>query len=88
MQGAMVALMGEYAAQVLAEHTLGEPLVVPDLDIRYLVGGREGPMVTEAAWIGPPSPTGAIRVTLRDLGRDGRECAVFFARVAPPPLGA
>lgn len=81
MQGAMVALMGEVAAETLAEHHLGTPHVVADLDIRYLVGGRDGPMTTEAAWIGDPS-TGWVDVRLRDEGRD-RLTTVFTVRVRP-----
>ncbi|MCB0993868.1 MAG: hypothetical protein KDB21_02170 [Acidimicrobiales bacterium] len=81
MQGAMVSLMGEVAAETLADHDLGSPHVVADLDIRYLVGGRDGPMTATASWIGDPS-TGWLDVRLFDEGRD-RLTTVFTVRVRP-----
>lgn len=80
MQGAMVALVGELAAQALAEHTYGGPAVVADLDVRYLAMGRTGPVVSSAAFIGDPAG-GSIHVELRDSGESDRIMTVLLARV-------
>lgn len=82
VQGAIVTLLGEMAAQGLAEHKLGGPCVVTDLDVRYLIGGRTGPLSTTASWIGPPDRR-TIRVDLVDEGHDVLS-ATFLARVEAP----
>jgi acyl-coenzyme A thioesterase PaaI-like protein len=84
MQGAMVALVGELAAEELAGHALGAPQVVTDLDVRYLAMGRVGPVVSRASFIGPPA-SGSIRIELRDEGNAGRLIAAMLARTAPAP---
>jgi len=84
MQGAMVALVGEVAAEELAAHHLGEPQVVTDLDVRYLAMGRVGPVVARAAFIGKPEHR-SIHVELRDTGMDNRVMTVMLARTAPAP---
>jgi acyl-coenzyme A thioesterase PaaI-like protein len=82
MQGAMVALVGERAAQALAEHAYGEPAVVTDLDVRYLAMGRTGPVVSEAGFVGDPA-AGAIQILLRDTGHGDRVMTALKARVVP-----
>ena len=84
MQGAMVALVGELAAEELATHHLGARHVVTDIDVRYLAMGRIGPVYARAAFIGPPSAR-SIRVELRDRGNDDRLMSAILARVAPAP---
>lgn len=84
MQGAMVALVGEVAAEELAAHHLGEPQVVTDLDVRYLAMGRVGPVVAHAAFIGAPEHR-TMHVELRDRGMDDRVMTVMLARTAPAP---
>lgn len=81
MQGAMVALVGELAAEELASHHLGRPHVVTDLDVRYLAMGRVGPVVSRAWFIGPVGSS--IRVELRDEGNDDRLIAALLARTTP-----
>ena len=82
MQGAMVALVGELAAEELAAHHLGGPHVVTDIDIRFLAMGRVGPVYSRAAFVGPPS-LGSIRVELRDRGNADRLMSAILARVTP-----
>lgn len=84
MQGAMVALVGELAAEELATHHLGARHVVTDIDVRYLAMGRMGPVYSRAAFIGPPNAR-SIRVELRDRGNDDRLISAILARVTPAP---
>lgn len=86
MQGAMVSLTAEIAAEALAETHLGVPVRITDIDLRYLAMARVGPMVAHARWIGEPT-FGAIRVELRDQGADNRLTTAVLVRVAPisPP---
>ena len=84
MQGAIVALLAEVAAEALADFHLGAPQIVTDLDIRYLAMGRVGPMTAEATWIGEPAG-GSIQVMLRDRGNEDRVTTAVLARTAPAP---
>jgi acyl-coenzyme A thioesterase PaaI-like protein len=84
MQGAMVALVGEVAAEALATHHLGSQQVVTDLDVRYLAMGRVGPIVSTATFVGPPA-AGSIAVQLRDRGNGDRVVSGILARTAPAP---
>lgn len=87
MQGAIVALLAEVAAEALADASLGVPQVVTDLDIRYLAMARTGPMRAHASWVGPPGE-GAISVLLRDAGNGDRITTSVLARTAAAPGGA
>lgn len=84
MQGAMVALVGEVAAESLATHHLRRPHVVTDLDVRYLAMGRVGPIHTRATFIGAPE-SATMHVELRDSGLDDRLMTVVLARTTPAP---
>jgi len=85
MQGAMIALVGEAAAEaVLTHHGVVRP-VVTDIDIRYLAMGRIGPIHSHARLLGD-LPTDAIAVELYDRGRDDRIISTILLRAneAPP----
>jgi acyl-coenzyme A thioesterase PaaI-like protein len=84
MQGAMVAIVGEVAAEALASHHLGEQHVVTDLDVRFLSMGRVGPIVSSAAFVGPAHGA-SIRIELRDQGNENRLMTALLARTAPAP---
>ena len=71
MQGALVALLCESAAEVLAEHTHGGAQTVCELDLRYLAAARVGPVASQAQWVGDAA-SGMMQVELRDLGNEGR----------------
>jgi acyl-coenzyme A thioesterase PaaI-like protein len=86
MQGGMVALAAQVAAEALAGHRLGVPQVVTDLDIRYLAMGRVGPVRSAASFIGPPE-RGTVRVDLHDVGNDDRLITAVLARVVGAPDG-
>lgn len=84
MQGAMVGLTAQAAAEALGTHHLGFPQVVTDLDIRYLAMGKVGPIRTEASFVGPPD-RGTVRVELFDPGNGDRLITAVLARVVPAP---
>jgi acyl-coenzyme A thioesterase PaaI-like protein len=84
MQGAMVALLGEVAAEERASHDAGVRHVVTDLDVRYLAMGLVGPVVGTAEPVAPVAAA-PLRVELRDRGKDDRVMAVMLARTAPAP---
>jgi acyl-coenzyme A thioesterase PaaI-like protein len=73
LQGGIVALLGEVAAESLT----GRPVV--DLDTRYLNAVRMGPGRATARTIGPD----LVEVQVADAGLDGRAAASITARVAP-----
>jgi acyl-coenzyme A thioesterase PaaI-like protein len=72
LQGGMVALLGETAAESLT----GRP--VTELDIRFFTGVRVGPGRATARSVGD----GVVRVEVRDAGSDDRLAALVVARVA------
>ena len=82
LQGALVALIVEVAAERLAEAHLGTPQVVTELDLRYLSTARVGPVVSEGRWIGR-AEQGMIRIDLRDRGNAGRITATALLRLTP-----
>jgi len=84
LQGAIVALLAEVAAEELATHNAGAPRMVTELDIRFLGQGRGGPVRSQAWCIGPPSDE-VFRVELRDAGADDKLLTVALARTRPLP---
>lgn len=87
LQGALAALLGEVAAEALADAAGGPPQVVTDLDVRYLAMGRQGPIWTQATWIGGAG-NGTVRAEVRDRGNGDRLVTTVLARVEPAPLEA
>jgi acyl-coenzyme A thioesterase PaaI-like protein len=84
MQGAMVGLTAQVAAEALAGDRLGVPHVVTDMDIRYLAMGKVGPIRTTASFVGPPD-RGTMRVDLFDTGNADRLITAVLVRVVPAP---
>ena len=84
LQGAIVALLAEVAAEELATHDAGAPRMVTELDLRFLGQGRGGPVRTQAWCVGPPTD-GVVRVELRDAGADDKLLTVALARTRPLP---
>ena len=82
LQGALVALLVERAAECLAEDVLGAPQRIAELDLRYLRAATNGPVRSRAAFIGDPA-RGMIRAELCDAGRDERLTATALLRVLP-----
>jgi acyl-coenzyme A thioesterase PaaI-like protein len=73
LQGGVVALIGELAAESLT----GSPAL--DLDVRYLTAVRVGPGRATATAVG----RGQVRVEVRDGGNEDRLAALIFVRVDP-----
>lgn len=82
LQGALVALVVERAAESLAESRLGAPQRVAELDLRYLSTAKLGPVRSRASFIGEPE-MGMLRVELWDAGRSDRLTATALLRVVP-----
>jgi acyl-coenzyme A thioesterase PaaI-like protein len=81
LQGAMVALVAESAAEELASSRLGAPVVVTDLELRYLCQAREGPVRTRCRLLGA-EPHAPVQVELIDTATD-RIATLAFARAVP-----
>ena len=77
VQGGIVALLGETAAQSLTG------LPVTELDARFFTGVRVGPGRATAEDVGD----GVVRVEVRDTGNADRLAALVTARVGHPPTG-
>ncbi len=75
LQGGMVALLGETAAESLT----GRPVI--ELDARFFTGVRVGPGRATADVVGD----GVVRVEVRDSGNADRLAALVTARVAASP---
>jgi acyl-coenzyme A thioesterase PaaI-like protein len=73
LQGGIIALLGEAAAESLTQRR------VLDLDVRYLNAVRVGPGRATATALGG----GLIRVEVRDRGSDDRLASLILVRVAP-----
>jgi acyl-coenzyme A thioesterase PaaI-like protein len=84
LQGAMVALVAEAAAEELATATIGSPQVVTDIDVRYLAQARQGPLRTRARFIGPPAD-GSLVVDIIDPSLDDKLVTVVTLRTRPAP---
>ena len=84
LQGAMVALVAEAAAEDLVETVAGSPMVVTELDIRYLARADTGPVRTQARLLGP-RPDDPVEVRLTDTA-SGRLSTLVYARAVPAPV--
>jgi len=83
LQGAMVALVAEAAAEELASARFGLPAVVTDLDLRYLAQTGAGPVQTGCCLLGS-GPDAPIQVELFDRSSD-RLTTLVYARTAVIP---
>jgi acyl-coenzyme A thioesterase PaaI-like protein len=81
MQGAMVSLVAEVAAEeMVAAHGGGEVVVV-DLEVRYLAQARGGVVRSRGEVVGD-GPTAPVRVVLEDADT-GRLLTLVVARTVP-----
>lgn len=80
LQGAMVALVAEVAAEELVAARSGAPAVVTDLDLRYLGQARVGPVRTTSRLLGA-GPHAPIEVALTDLSTDTVTTLVYARAV-------
>jgi acyl-coenzyme A thioesterase PaaI-like protein len=84
LQGAMVALVAEAAAEDLIGSLADGPMVVTELDIRYLAQANVGPVRTQSRLLGT-GPEAPVEVRLIDTAT-GRLSTLAYARAAPAPL--
>ncbi len=83
MQGAMVALLAEAAAEDLLTTRFGAPVVVTDLDIRYLRKTELGPVRSQSRLLGS-GPDSSVEVRLIDTSTDS-VTSLVYARGVPGP---
>jgi acyl-coenzyme A thioesterase PaaI-like protein len=83
LQGAMVALLAEAAAEELASARFDIPAVVIDLDLRYLAQTGAGPVQTTSRLLGDGRDA-PIQVELVDRSND-RLTTLVYARTAIIP---
>ena len=81
MQGAMVALVAEAAAEDLVSATFGRDIVVVDLDLRYLARTSDGPVRTRARLLGDTIDA-PVEVQLVDTSADRLTTLVYARGVA------
>jgi uncharacterized protein (TIGR00369 family) len=79
LQGGIVALLGETAAQTLASAESGATFVVDDIDVRYLRAVRIGPARAIATLHQLDDELAAATVEVRDTGMDDRVAAYVTA---------
>jgi acyl-coenzyme A thioesterase PaaI-like protein len=83
LQGAMVALFAEAAAEELVSARFDLPAVVTELDLRYLAQTAEGPVVSACTLLGD-GPDAPIQVELTDRS-SGRLTTLAYARTTTIP---
>ncbi len=83
LQGAMVALVAEAAAEDLLAARFQSSFVVTDLDLRYLRKTQAGPVRTRSRLLGS-GPDAPVQVELIDTSTDEVTTLVYAAAVAVP----
>jgi acyl-coenzyme A thioesterase PaaI-like protein len=83
LQGAMVALLAEAAAEDLMEARFGSPFVVTDLDLRYLRKTELGPVRTRCRLLGV-GPDAPMEIVLTDTSTDAITTLVYARAVTVP----
>ena len=81
LQGAMVALLAEAAAEDLMASRFGSPVVVTDLDLRYLRMAQVGPVRTRSRLLGAGTDA-PVQVELIDMSTD-HITTLVYAHVTP-----
>jgi len=84
LQGAMVALFAEAAAEELASARFNRAAVVTELDLRYLAQTGEGPVQSACTLLGD-GPDAPIQVELSDRS-SGRLTTLVYARTTTIPV--
>ncbi len=83
LQGAMVALVAEAAAEDLMEARFRSPFVVTQLDLRYLRKAQVGPVRTRSRLLGT-GPEAPIEVELIDTSTDQITTLVYAVALPVP----
>ncbi len=72
MQGGVVAMVADLAAEHSLRATTGMPLVVADMHLTYLGFGRTGPVRTTTRLLGAARTHASARVDIVDTGAENR----------------
>ncbi|HEY1827111.1 MAG TPA: hypothetical protein VGF87_03785 [Acidimicrobiales bacterium] len=80
LQGAMVALLAEAAAEDLVSSRFNIPAVITDLDLRYLAQTAAGPVRSRSRLLGA-GPDAPVQVELFDISSE-RLTTLVYARAA------
>jgi uncharacterized protein (TIGR00369 family) len=83
IQGGVLALVAEMAAQSLATAEAGRTFVVDDLDIRYLRSAHVGPARAQARLLHLGDTRATVGIEIHDLGGDNRVVSYASALCAP-----
>jgi acyl-coenzyme A thioesterase PaaI-like protein len=83
IQGGVLALLGEMAAQTLASAEAGRTFVVDDLDIRSLRAARVGPARSTPRLLQFDDACATVMVEVRDQGMDSRHVGQVVAQCRP-----
>ena len=86
LQGAMVALLAEAAAEEMASSRFDIPAVVTELDLRYLAQTGAGPVRSRCRLLGE-GPDAPIEVELFDISSE-RLTTLVYARTAVIPASS
>jgi acyl-coenzyme A thioesterase PaaI-like protein len=81
LQGAMVALIAECAAEEIVGHRTGRPVLVTELDVRYLAQSRVGPVRSRCEPMGD-APDAPVSVELIDQ-TTGKLTTHVYVRAVP-----
>jgi acyl-coenzyme A thioesterase PaaI-like protein len=84
LQGGVVAILLDLAAEGAARQAVGADWTTRDLAIHYLALGREGPVCSAARLLRRGTAEALLRAELRDAGAQDRLLAVATASVAAP----
>ncbi|MHB1138159.1 MAG: PaaI family thioesterase [Microthrixaceae bacterium] len=84
LQGAMVALLAEAAAEEFVAARIGGPVIVTDLDLRYLGKALVGPVRSRVQALGD-EPDAGVRVELVDTSTDTITTLVYARAVRLRP---
>lgn len=83
LQGAMVALVAEAAAEDLLTTRFDSPVVVVDLDLRYLRKTQAGPVRTRSRLLGT-GPDSPVQIELIDTSTEAITTLVYARAVIVP----
>lgn len=86
LQGALVALLAEAAAEELVSTRFEFPAVVTDIDLRYLAQAQTGPVRTRSRLLGT-TPDAPVEIELVDTSAD-RVTTLVYARCGAGPTVA
>jgi acyl-coenzyme A thioesterase PaaI-like protein len=80
IQGGVLGILGEMAAQTVVSHETGRTFVVDDLEIRYLRAARVGPARSGPELLHVDGDRATVAVEIRDTGMDDRHVAHVIAQ--------